>query len=283
MADEQVVIESAATPEVQAEAEKQGWIPPTRYKGDAERFVDADEYIKRGETVLPIVKEHNKRLKAELEAVKAEGAAQAAALKKAQEAIEQIEERHTVATQKAVERARSEVKAQLAKASEAGDHEGVAELTEQLVQLREAEVTPPVAAKPVVAPAAYVPPPDMKEWNEENPWFGKDRRKTSLALGIAQELREGGEKSTGRAFYDRVSVEMEKVFPKEEPRTNKVETARGGSGEGPRSGGRKSFSALPAEAKAACLADQKQFVGPNKRFQTAEAWQSRYAELYFQE
>ena len=57
----EVVVESAAAPEVQAEAEKLGWIPATRYKGDAERFVDADEFIKRGETVLPIVKEQNRR------------------------------------------------------------------------------------------------------------------------------------------------------------------------------------------------------------------------------
>ena len=76
-------VESAQPPEVQAQAEKMGWIPPSRFRGDPERFVDADVYIERGETVLPIVKEQNKRLHAEVEGLRAESAKTAAALKAA--------------------------------------------------------------------------------------------------------------------------------------------------------------------------------------------------------
>ena len=129
-------VESQQPIEVQKDAERLGWIPPSRFKGDPARFVDADIYIKRGEEVLPIVKEQNKRLHNELDSLKRESQATAQALKAAQDAIAQMEERHTVATQKAVEDARRQVKAQLAAASEAGDHEGVAELTEQLTKMR---------------------------------------------------------------------------------------------------------------------------------------------------
>ena len=38
---DEVKIESAATPEVQKAAEADGWIPPTRYKGDAADFIEA--------------------------------------------------------------------------------------------------------------------------------------------------------------------------------------------------------------------------------------------------
>jgi len=280
MSDE-IAIESAATPDQQDAATKIGWIPPERYKGDPERFVDADEYIKRGETVLPIVKEQNKRLQNELAQVKAQSVQQAAALKQAQVAIEQIEERHSVATQKAVERARAEVKAQLARASESGDHEGVAELTDQLTQLNTAEKQ--VTQQTPAAPAPFVPPPDLSEWNAENPWFGKDRRKTALALGIAQDLREGGEKSIGKDFFTLVSAEVDKVFaPKvETPAFDKVEGARNG-GTGERQSGKKSWANLPAEAKAACKADARNFVGADKRYKTEAEWNNRYAEIYFE-
>src|SRR5574340_886397 len=100
---EEIVVESKAALEIQAKAEQIGWIPPSRFKGDPERFIDAEEYIERGETVLPIIKEQNKRLHSELDTLKAEAAKTTAALKAAQVAIEQMEERHTVATQKAVE------------------------------------------------------------------------------------------------------------------------------------------------------------------------------------
>lgn len=283
MADaEGVVVESAATPEQQQAAEKMGWIPPSRFKGDPERFVDADQYIERGETVLPIVKEQNKRLHAEVNELRTQAAKTEAALAAATKAIEEIEERHTVATQKAVEQARKDLKLQLAEASEAGDHTAVAELTERMTQLNTAEKeAPPV--KKEEAPPAYVPPADLVEWNAENPWFGKDKRKTALALAIGQELRENGETSIGRVFYEKVTAELELTLgtKKEEPRGDKVEGARG-SGDGQGSGGKKSYSSLPKDARDACDADARQFVGPAKRYKTIAEWRSRYAEIYFE-
>tara|TARA_R110000868_G_scaffold301_2_gene2512 strand:- start:19654 stop:20508 length:855 start_codon:yes stop_codon:yes gene_type:complete len=282
MSDENAVtLESAAAPEVQAEAQKLGWIPPDRYKGEADNFVDAEEYLKRGETVLPIVKAQNAKLRAEVETLRASSATTQSALVAAQKAIEEIEERHSVATQKAVEQARRDVKAQLEIASEAGDHRGVADLTDQLVQLNKAD---PPTAKKTFTPPAQLPAPDpaLVAWQEDNPWFTVDRRKTALALGIAEDLRANGEKATGRAFYDIVSVELDKELgPKYTP-TSKVESGKnGGTDDGPRSG-KKGFSSLPSDARAACNADTKKFVGDGKRYKTAAEWQSRYAELYFE-
>ena len=275
-------IQSAAAPEVQERAEKIGWIPPERFKGDPDRFIDAEDYLERGETVLPIVKEHNRRLQAELDNLRQESSATAAALRSAQLAIEQIEERHTVATQKAVANARAQVKAQLAAASEAGDHDGVAELTDQLTQLKLSE---DVArkAEPIVVPTpqpSFTPPPEMVEWNAENPWFGTDKRKTALALGIAQDLREKGESATGRRFFDLVAAEMEQTLAPSTSAASKVEGARGGVGA--TKSGSKGYDALPADAKAACESDMRNFVGPNKRYKSAVEWRNRYAELYFE-
>lgn len=282
---ESSVVESSAPPEVQAEAEALGWIPPVRFKGDPERFIDAEDYIRRGEEVLPIVRQQNKKLKAELEEVRAQATSNAAALKAAQEAIEQIEERHSVATQKAVERAREQLKAQLASASEAGDHEALAELTDRLTQLNAAEKEAPPVEKPAapIVPPQFVPPPEMVEWNEENPWFGTDKRRTALALAIAQELREGGETSTGRRFFDKVKSQLEEAYPVAGATGGKVESARNGSHDAPSRGSRaKSFASLPADAKEACDADAKQFVGPTKKYKSIDEWRSRYTELYYE-
>lgn len=279
-----VMVESVAPPEVQAEAEKMGWIPPARFKGDAERFVDAEEYIKRGETVLPIVKEQNKRLHADVARLSAENAATAAALTAAQKAIEEIEERHSVATQKAVEKARQDLKGQLAQASEAGDHEAVAEITDQMTRLTDAEKTASEKADDKkVVPPAFVPSADQRRWESENPWFGADKRKTALALAVAQELREAGETAINYDFFEKVRGEVEKTFqPREEPRTDKVEGGRNGSDSDSRQTGKRSYIHLPAEAKQACDADQKRFVGEGKRYKTLAEWRSRYAEMYFE-
>lgn len=271
------VVESAAPAEVQKAAEAMGWIPPSRFKGDPERFIDADVYVKRGEEVLPIVREQNKRLHAELDTLKSESAKTRQALEKAQKAIDQMEEVHTVATQKAVEDARRQLKSQLAAASEAGDHEGVAELTDQLTKMPAAEAKP--AAKPT-APEAFSAPPELAAWNAENPWFGTNKRKTALALAVAQELRDAGETSQGRAFFDKVKEEVEKdMAPPLEP-VDKVAGARGGSEGGGGDGRKGGYASMPADARAACDADAKRFVGEGKKYKTMAEWRTRYAEIY---
>jgi hypothetical protein len=276
-------VESSQPPEVQARAEELGWIPPSRFHGDPDRFVDADIYIKRGEEVLPIVREQNKRLHTELNALKSEAAATKAALKAAQTAIESIEERHSVATQKAVEDARRQLKTQLSAASEAGDHDGVAELTDQLVTLNSAEKvarTAPLVQQP---PQEFVAPPDLTEWNKDNPWFGTNKRKTALALGIAQELREAGETATGRTFFDKVTAEVDKELGAQQPRGDKVEGARSSGESGSAGNGKKGYASMPADARAACDADAKRFVGEGKKYKTPQEWRNRYAEIYFAE
>jgi len=277
------IVESAAPPELQAKAEKMGWIPPSRYKGEPERFVDAEEYVARGEQVLPIVRAQNHKLQSELDALRASQAETQAALAKATTALEEIEERHTVATQKAVEKAHGDLKARLAAAHEEGDHAAIAEITGLMIDLKTAaaEDVPAKKPAPVTPPPATVPP-ELKEWQASNTWFGTDKRKTALALGIAQELRDAGTELTGVAFYEKVREEMEATLGGNTAPGSKVEGARGSDTGTSRASGTKGYAALPADAKAACDAEGRNFVGAGKRYKTQDEWRKRYAELYFQ-
>ena len=127
-------------------------------------------------------------------------------------------------------------------------------------------------------PVEFQPPPELAEWNAENPWFGTNKRKTALALGIAQELRDAGDTSQGRAFFDKVSVEIEKELGSSTPRGDKVEGARGSDGGG--ASNKQGYSSMPSDARAACDADAKRFVGEGKKYKTMADWRSRYAEIY---
>jgi hypothetical protein len=40
---------------------------------------------------------------------------------------------------------------------------------------------------------------------------------------------------------------------------------------------------MPSDARAACDADAKRFVGADKRYKTQAEWRTRYAEIYFGE
>ncbi len=289
MADQDIALKSEASAEIQTKAQQMGWIPPDRYKGNPERFTDAQEYLDRGEQVLPIVRASNKRLEQELQTQRAETEALKASLAAASTAIEEIQERHSVETVKAVEAARRDLQTRLKEASEAGDHAAIAEITGLMVDLKAVADEPKVEKKEekAVLPAALSEEDaaELRAWNLENPWYGTDRRKTALALGIAQELREAGSKLKGRLFYDKIVEELNETLGTKRESTPKVEGARG-SGDGGGGGGTrgpKAYSALPPEAKAACDADIPRFVGKDKKYKTAAEWQKRYADIYFED
>jgi hypothetical protein len=283
MSEGTVIIESQASPEVQKAALEMGWQPPERYKGTPDTFVDAEEYIKKTETVLPIVRETNRRLREELRSVSEQTRATQAALAAAQEAIKDMQAEHSVATARAIEQAKAEVKAQLAAASEAGDHKGVADLTEQLVQLNETKAEEKKAAPPPPLPAPEIDPA-AKAFIEDNPWWGVDKRKTSLFLGIATELDEKIklgeiEPMDKKQLYAKVLEELETVFPPAGRPASKVEGGSGNGGPPARDGG---YTSLPADAKVQCDKDAKRFVGEGKRYKTVADWRKVFVERYNQ-
>jgi len=274
---EEAVVTSAAPPEVQKQAEEMGWIPDTRYKGDPEKFVDADEFIRRGETVLPILKKTNERLHREQAELRAANAQLSAAVKAAQEAIEDLKEQSSVATLRAAEKARADLKSELARASSEGDHAGVAEITEQLTKLNTA--APPVEKEKPTPPPAFQIPPEIAAWNAENPWFNRDKRRTSLFLGVLEELNDAQDPVVGIPRFEKAKAEVERILSKDTPppREDKVDSPRGGDG-GPRAP--RGWASLPAEAKSECDKEAQKFVGKGKRYETLDAWRKRYVEIY---
>ena len=291
--DEPDTLESKASAEVQAEAEAAGWIPPSRFKGEALEFRDADEYLERAHSVLPIVNAQNRKLKAELDTERAERAKLQAALNATQTAVAALEESHAEDVKEQVTLARNELKSRIRAASEAGDHDAIAELTMELGDLNEAEREAKQRDKDAKARVAAgggttAPPqsaltPEFQAWMAEprNSWFGSDDIKTGTAMGIATKLRKeiarSGETISQVDFLRRLDTELE-ALEGSRPASKVDGGSRGGTRSG---GGGKSFSDLPKEARDACRSFTSQLVGPNKRYKTAADWEKAYATKHF--
>jgi hypothetical protein len=263
---------------VEDQAKQLGWTPQDQFRGDPEKWVDAETFVEKGKHIMPILQKNNERLQSELAALRQQQERQQQALATAQTALEDLQEKQTAQTQKAVDEARKELKAQIRIASENGDHEALAELTDQLTLMpTKAEAKAPEQRAPEQIPL----PPDFVAWQNDNKWFGQDVRKTALANAVGAELRQNGSTLIGRPFWDAVSAEVDKVFnPRpdpDRPGDDKVGGARNGAG----GAGGKGYSDLPADAKSACDADIRVKVGEGKRYKTAAEWRAKYAELYF--
>lgn len=270
-------------PAVEREAKTLGWVPKDRFRGASETWVDAAEFVERGRTILPIVRQNNRVLNDRVQNLETR-------LAEANDVIESLKEIGVSVAKDRIAAAKRELAAELKQARTDEDTDAEVEIQSKIAELATVEKETKTVK---TTPAATKPPldPEFKAWLDDNPWFGKDKRKTGLAQGIVQELRSdhANDGLTGRAFYDRVSEEVDAAFGASksakggdaDPPADKVEGSRGGAG-GSSSKGRKfDYAALPAAAKTQCDKDATKFVGEKKAFKDVAAWRAEYSRLYF--
>lgn len=236
----------ASAPERQwdTEARELGWVPKEEYKGDPERWKDAQKFVEDGEKILPIVRSQNKRLKDELTAKEAEFA-------KRLEAIERV-------TSKALERQKEQHKAELAAIKsqmKSAVEDGDVKTYEALEQKRDALM----AAEPKAEDAE----PEsqqavMDKWVASNGWYMEDFDLASEAERYSQFVARKNPKISLADNLAQTEAHIKAKYPdkfggqaKPAPKNALSAVDSGGAFPGGRSA-RKSYSDLPPEARAAC-------------------------------
>lgn len=271
------------------EAKEMGWSDRDQWHGKPEDWVDAATFVERGRHILPIVQEHNKRLRGELQQVGGRLQSLENALQGANAALEALQESHDDDVKAQVEAARSELRSELEQASRDGDHKGVAELTDKLVQLNRADDSSSdddngkgKGKKDQQPPARLAP--EFIAWANENQDFMRDPRRVALANVISAELREKGETAIGKPFLDMVAAEVDNTLGyKGRGGTSRVSSGNGGGRDAGGGGGgvTKTYADLPAEAKAACDKMEKRLVGPNRKHKDQKSWRESYTKQFF--
>jgi hypothetical protein len=277
---------------VEDRAKEMGWSSKEEFRGNPDQWIDAETYVQRGETLMPLIKASNRRLTEELATMKgelAEAKTQAAA---SQEAIAALKEFNSAANRKVMKESVASTKAALIQARRDGDPEVEIALAEQLGEEQEAlraaekEGVKPEGGKKTngTVEEDYTKTAEWQAWIKDNSWYTTDKRRTALAMGIAEELRTSSETTNlrGRAFLDRVTEEVEKVFSPGEPKSKVEGGGRGTGGGGGGSGGHR-YSDLPQDAKETCERQSTKLVGKGRAFATTEEWRKHYAKTYFEE
>lgn len=270
---------------VESKARAMGWIPKEQFKGDPERFVEAGEYIRRGEELMPILRHTAKKQADELSALRNKLAEQERANTELRASIDEVKAAaKTIAEEKAVAR-KAEVSAGIKAAREAGDVDKEIELSQELTKLN--TPAPSTAQPKETTRQTWKPSAELVAWQEANPWFGAEGEeiRTAITNGISAKLRKelGDRKIPEAEFYATVSQRLEEYEAERTPARAKVNGSRasGGSGGSNDGGGNDaSYSSLPKEAKEACNRLADRVVGPNKAFKTLDAWRANYAKTY---
>jgi ElaB/YqjD/DUF883 family membrane-anchored ribosome-binding protein len=268
-------LEVTVPPEVETKAKSLGWAPKEEWRGDPEHWIDAQTFLRRGEEVLPILKENNKRLQSTVEELRSK-------LNAATESIEELKKFNSEMARERAKEMRQELIDGIAKAREEGDVKGEIELTEKLAETRQAIADSSVPTPPPKQ-IDYENDPNWIATKEAYPWWGTDGRRTALAISIGSELRQAGDTSVGKDFFFKVAAEVESMLGG----SRRESPSRVGSGRGTGGGNTitegHTFADLPADAKEACRRQAARVVGKGRAFPDESAWQKHYTKLYFGE
>lgn len=250
-----------AVSEIEEKAAKMGWTPLDKFKGDPAKWRSADEYLERGENMLPIVRATVKRQEREIAELK--------------QAMQQFGEYHSQTEQRAYEQALHNLKQQRADAIATGDGATFDRVDESIAGLRKI-----IDEKSKPAPQQETPEdPVYTEWKKTNSWID-DQKLGEYADFTAQFMRKKGETATGADFLELVKREVKTRFPDkfENPRRSNSVSVEGGV-PAPRKGG-KSFADLPAEARQACERMAKSAYSEKPK--EAAEFKANYVKQYFE-
>ena len=280
--------------EVLKTAREMGWTPKEKFRGNPDKWVDAETYVERGEHVLPILRADRDRLRRELLTRDEKIGTLTQQLTTTASIVKDLQGHFDTKLQSELAAQRKSLKSQLKEAVEDRDTDAELEIREELDQLTTAEREAADRAKKnkdkltTPAPTDLDPQPklsdDFMAWQKDNPWYGgkepEDRKRTKAIMRIAEDLRDEGEKSTGRDFMDLCLEELEKTEGTSERRsTSKVEGGNPRNNGGSQTG---SYGSLPAAAKAACEEFAQDLVGEGKVYKTLKDFQTYYAKTYFE-
>lgn len=221
-----------AATDVEVQARNMGWRPKDEYGGDPSRWISAEEFVKKGENELPVLRENLRRMSQQFEETKG--------------LLVDVLEHQRKQTQKAVDEAIAATRAERKEAVKDGDIEKVEELDDKIDKLKEEKSES--SKKTTKADI----PKEIVEWAARETWFNTDKRLNKFAIDEYEELLKDPD-LTDAERLKRVSREVRKRFPekfvkaKAEGGSDVEGGARNGGG-----GGGKTYADLPPDAKKIC-------------------------------
>ena len=227
--------------ETLAEAKRQGWVPQSDYNGPEDRWVDADTFVKKGKEINALLRKDNEFLKREVSEMKT--------------TMMEFKKFHADTEKRAYDRAMLDLRDQKKEAINTGDGDKVLQIDDAIDELKQARAIEKVEVRP-----SNQPDPTFVQWNEDNPWFGKDTELTEEANLIGEVIKRKQPTLIGEAFLDEVTKRVKKSYPEKFTNTNRARPSPVEGTTAPKSNqkGGKGYNDLPPEAKQACQKFEKQ-------------------------
>ncbi len=266
-------------PEIEAKAREQGWRPKEEFRGDPEKWRPADEFLRRGEEILPILRDQHKRTEEMLSRERQAREDDRRQLNEMAQTLKEFREFSAKGEERAYERAKRELEQKLETSVMHADVETFRQTKEELDKLEKpkpVEARKPAGEGTEVTGASPTLPAEVMTWVNENPWFNKDFDMTETAKQQDAHLMKMHPHWTHAERLAEVLNRVKRVYPEKfqnDRRSEPAPVGDGGGGTPPsKANGKKTFSDLPAQARAAYERFAKQMPNYTK---------DEYLKVYF--
>lgn len=170
---------SAEDRAIEQRARGMGWHPFAEYRGPPGKWVPADVFVERGETVLPIMRANNRRLEEKVEKQNTVIEDLKRTVGEQKQVLEEMRDFARRSDERGYQRALAEVEAKREAAIDAGDRDAFKQADAELKALEQGHADrPKVDTAPPPVPRAEQPKidPAVLAFVEANPWFNTNPR-----------------------------------------------------------------------------------------------------------
>lgn len=259
--------EQDSSRDYEKEASSMGWTPQENFRGDADKWVDAQTFVERGEKILPLVKAHNKKLTSEVSDLKSTiqklEKAQGSADEQMSERIGRMQKMYDFALEKQKDQLTAQYKQAKEAAVEEGDLERYRELEEEhkqeLATFNEPQFEEEVQTLEKPSPQE----PDAQEqsqerqltaeekqtlqqWQEKNDWYQKDEKMTNAAAAYSRYLAAAYPDLTLEQNLERTAQQIMSEYNSQDSAPSLI---AGGSRTSGAQGGGKGWNDIPQEER----------------------------------
>lgn len=242
--------------EIEAKAGRMGWVPKEDFRGDEARWIEADKFVERGETEVPIMRERMRKMDKTVVGLNS-------TIKTMKKTFGDFQKYHTKVAENAYNKAMKDLTEKQRRAVKDGDTEAFDKIektkTDLKLEVPEVDEVTPEDEKKIEAQRI------LDEWVADgNEWFTKDRSLQRLAAATS-EIIQDGQGLVGRELYDAVKEDLEVRYPEKFGNKNrkKANTVIG-DGEEIVAVGKRTWANLPKEAKEAAREFIKEIPGFTK-------------------
>lgn len=217
-------VEAPAVNPREEEARASGWVPKDEYTGDTSKWVDADEFLRRG----PLFEKIN---------------GQSRELKEVKKALEQLKAHHSQVQAAAYKQAVADLKAQKKAALIDGEVDLIVEIDDKIAEAKakEQEFNQKHAQEVAAATQQEVIHPEFQAWVDRNGWYTTSKPMKAFADTLGLELRDKGYSPS--EVLRQVEIQIKEEFPNKFRNANRDKP---GAVEGTGKGTGKTSSTDPA-------------------------------------